>query len=126
MLAGIGVDIVEIDRFRGMIDRFGDRIAQSLLTPRELEQFYQRNQSARFLATRFAAKEAASKAMGTGIAQGVGFHAIEVSNDANGKPELLFHDKARALLQQQKIDRWMLSLSDEKHYAVAMVVLESS
>lgn len=125
MLTGIGVDIVEIGRFQRMKDRFGDRIARRLLTDNELEQFNKRNQSLTFLASRFAAKEAASKALGTGIAHGINFRSIEVVNDANGKPDLLFHDAALELIFQKKIVRCMLSLSDEKHYAVAMVVLES-
>lgn len=125
MLAGIGVDIVEIDRFRRMIERYGDRIAERLLTEGEFDQFVRRNKSASFLATRFAAKEAASKAVGTGIAQGIGFHGIEVFNDTNGKPELLFHGKAKEMLERRYIKRWMLSISDEKHYAMAMVVLET-
>lgn len=108
-----------------MVDRFGDRIAQRLLTSGEFLQYQQRNNSLSFLASRFAAKEAASKALGTGIARGIGFHAIEVMNDAAGKPDLLFHDAALELVKKRKIQRWLLSLSDEKHYAVAMVVLEA-
>lgn len=125
MLAGIGVDIVEIDRFRRMIERYGDRVARRLLTEGEFDQYLRRNKSATFLATRFAAKEAVSKAMGTGMAQGIGFHGIEVFNDTNGKPDLLFHGKAKEVLEKRYIQRWMLSLSDEKHYAVAMVALET-
>ena len=125
MVSGIGVDIVEIKRFQRMVDRFGDRVAQRLLTQREFAQYRQRNNSLSFLATRFAAKEAASKALGTGIAQGIGFHAIEVVNNGSGKPDLHFHDAALELLQQRNIHRCLLSLSDEKHYAIAMVVLET-
>lgn len=125
MVAGIGVDIVEINRFQRMVDRFGDRIPQRLLTAREFAQYQQRNKSLSFLATRFAAKEAASKALGTGIAQGIGFHAIEVVNNESGKPDLQFHDAGLELVKQRRIQRCLLTLSDEKHYAVAMVVLES-
>lgn len=125
MLAGIGVDIVEIARFQRMLERFGDRIAQRILTEQEFQQFQRRNRSAAFLSLRFAAKEAASKALGTGIAHGIGFHSIEVVNAETGKPELKFHAAADRLVQQRGIRQAMLSLSDEKHYAVAMVVLES-
>lgn len=125
MISGIGVDIVEINRFKRMLERFGDRVARRLLTPREFEQFQQRNNSLRFLATRFAAKEAASKALGTGIAKGIGFHSIEVMNNTDGQPQLEFHDAALELVQQRNLQQCLLSLSDEKHYAVAMVVLES-
>ena len=126
MICGIGVDIVEIDRVQKLLHRFGDRIAHRLLTDGEMAAFKKRNGSAAFLASRFAAKEAASKALGTGIAKGIGFHSIEVVSGPDGKPELVFHEKAHELLQQRSIDNGLLSLSDEKHYCVAMVVLESA
>ena len=97
-----------------------------MLTGQERQQFNQRQQSPVFLASRFAAKEAASKALGSGIANGIGFHSIEVVNNAQGKPELAFHDAAEHLARQLKINNALLSLSDERHYVVAMVVLESA
>ncbi len=124
MISGIGVDIAEIARFKKLVDRFGDRIAHRLLTQQEYLQYKKRGQSLSFLALRFAAKEAASKALGTGLSGGIGFHSIEVVNDNLGRPELVFHDKALSYVENKKISRAMLSLSDEKHYAVAMVVLE--
>jgi len=125
MIFGIGVDIAEIGRFQRMVDRFGDRIAKRLLTNNELQQYKKRKRSLSFLALRFAAKEATSKALGTGISGGVGFHSVEVMNNDMGKPELIFHGKALDLVRQKKITRAMLSLSDERKYAVAMVVLET-
>lgn len=125
MLVGIGIDVVETQRFERMLNRFGVRVAQRILTELELLQFNQRNQSIHFLATRFAAKEAASKALGTGIAKGVTFRSIEVVNNKQGKPELLFHAGADRVAQQLRVTTSMLSISDEKKYAVAMVVLES-
>jgi holo-[acyl-carrier protein] synthase len=125
MITGLGVDIVEISRIQKLLDRFGEKIAHRLLTEQEFAKFKQRNSSATFLASRFAAKEAASKALGTGISGGMSFRSIEVVNDERGKPELHLHDVAFSLGQQQKITRSLLSLSDEKHYAVAMVVMES-
>ena len=125
MIAGIGVDITEIARFEQMLERYADRIARRILCEREWEQFERRHRSASFLASRFAAKEAVSKALGTGIAQGIGFHGIEIINNEHGKPEICFHDTARAVIEQRGITQALLSLSDEKHYAVAMVVLEA-
>lgn len=124
MITGIGVDIVEISRMQKLLDRFGDKFAQRLLTQSEFDRFKKRRGSATFLASRFAAKEAASKALGTGISEGVSFHSIEVVNDERGKPELCLHDAALALSRRQKITRSLLTLSDEKHYAIAMVVME--
>lgn len=125
MLFGIGVDIVQIDRIQHMYDRFGDRVARRLLTSHEFEQFRKRHNSSRFLATRFAAKEAVSKAFGTGIAGGIGFHSIEVCKNAAGQPQLHFYNAAQDFVIQHDIQRCMLSLSDEQKYAVAMVVLET-
>jgi len=125
MIFGIGVDIVEISRFERIKQRFGDRFVQRLLTQRELAQYHKRNGSINFIASRFAAKEAASKALGTGIAQGISFKSIEVVNDEQGKPKLQFHDAAKALITKHNVRQPLLSLSDEKHYAVAMVVLEA-
>jgi holo-[acyl-carrier protein] synthase len=126
MLLGIGVDIVEIERVERLLDRFGERIARRLLTPREFEQFTARGAPAGFLASRFAAKEATAKALGTGIAQGVGFHGIEVVNSASGQPGLNLQAGAAAWANRLGVAASHLSLSDEKHYCVAMVVLETA
>ncbi len=124
MISGIGVDIAEIARFKRLVTRYGDSFAHRILTDQEFNQYLKRKRSASFLASRFAAKEAASKAIGTGLSGGIWFHSIEVANDRSGKPELLFHDQADSHLKARKINHAMLSLSDEKHYVVAMVVLE--
>jgi len=126
MVSGIGIDIAEIARFERMVERFGDKVAHRVLTTQEFQQYKKRNSSMSFLALRFAAKEAASKAFGTGIAKGIGFHSIEVVNSDEGKPELVFHEAAAELIKQRSISSAFLSLSDEKHYAVAMVVLETA
>ena len=126
MVKGIGVDIVEIQRLQRIRERFGERFAQRLLSETEFAQFEQRRHSIKFLASRFAAKEAASKALGTGMAQGISFKSIEVVNDELGKPSLQFHDAAQERLEQLQASNVQLSLSDEQHYAVAMVVIESS
>ena len=124
MISGIGVDIAEIARFKTMVERFGDRVGKRILTTQEFQQYQNRKNSLSFLALRFAAKEAASKALGTGIASGIGFQCIEVVNTEQGKPELVFHGAAKELIQRRNISSTFLSLSDEKHYAVAMVVVE--
>ena len=125
MIAGIGVDIAETARFESLYRKYGDRIVKRLLTPGERDQFKRRSHPERFLATRFAAKEATVKALGTGFDHGVGFKSIEVKNNGFGKPELVFHNQARDLIKNRNINVAHLSISDEKHYVVAMVVLES-
>lgn len=125
MIAGIGVDIAETERFASLYQKYGDRIVKRLLTTVEQGQIKQRSSPDRFLATRFAAKEAAVKALGTGFDHGVGFKNIEVKNNSLGKPELFFYNEALNLITNRNINSVHLSISDEKHYVVAMVVLES-
>ncbi len=125
MIVGIGVDIAETVRFEKLSARFGERFARRILTDDELAEFDRRKQSNIYLATRFAAKEAVAKALGTGIGEQLGFHSIQIDNDTQGKPLLRFLGSATDLIADLKIKNAMISLSDEKHYVVAMVVLES-
>lgn len=125
MIAGIGVDIAETARVARLAEEFGERFARRILTDDELAEFRKRKFAHSFLATRFAAKEAVAKALGTGIGKEIGFHAIQVENDAQGRPGLRFLGEGAALIEKRKINNAMISLSDEKHYVVAMVVLET-
>lgn len=125
MILGLGNDIVEIERIAAVLARQGDAFARRILTPTEFEQWQQTKMPERFLAKRFAAKEAASKALGTGIAQGVSFQDFEIQHDSLGKPELFLTGKAAQLAQARAVARLLVSLSDEKHYALATVILES-
>ena len=125
MLNGIGIDIVETERVRGLLQRYGERFIKRVLTDNEEAVFNRRGAKAAFLASRFAAKEAASKALGTGMRCGVGFKSFELVNDSLGKPQLVFHGEAELIRRARNISRVQVSLSDERHYAVAMVVLES-
>jgi holo-[acyl-carrier protein] synthase len=124
MIVGIGVDIAETERFEKIWARFDGRIAQRILTQNELIEFERRHKPASYLATRFAAKEAAAKALGTGFGCGVGYKSIEINNDKNGKPSLKFFNKALQMADQKRVENVFVSLSDEKHYVVAMVILE--
>ena len=124
MIIGIGVDIAETERFERIYARFGVRIARRILTSNELKEFDRRKQPASYLATRFAAKEAAAKALGTGFGATVGYKSIEVENDESGKPSLNFSGGASQLANRKQVTNVFVSLSDEKHYVVAMVVLE--
>jgi holo-[acyl-carrier protein] synthase len=125
VIVGIGVDIAETARVEKLIAKYGQRFARRILTADELLEFDRRKHSSSYLATRFAAKEAVAKALGTGIGEQFGFHSIQVDNDAQGKPLLRFMDSAVDLIAGLNINNAMISLSDEKHYVVAMVVLES-
>lgn len=125
MIVGIGVDIIEIARVDKLNQEFGERFARRVLTNDELLEFERRKRSSGYLATRFAAKEAVAKACGTGIGAELGFHSMQIENDAQGKPLLRFLEAADALVTRLQIRNSQVSLSDEKHYVVAMVVLES-
>ena len=124
MIVGVGVDIAETKRFENLYSRYGERIARRILTESEQVEFGRRNNPASYLATRFAAKEAAAKALGTGFGCGVGYKSIEIKNNNQGKPILKFINSALELARQKQVENVFVSLSDEKHYVVAMVILE--
>lgn len=124
MIFGIGTDIVELARIANDIEKFGDRFAAKILTEKEMEDYrVSKNQTA-FLAKRFAAKEAVSKAMGTGIRNGALLTQIEVDHDDSGKPVLRFHKTAEEFINENKIDSTHISISDERHHAIAFATLE--
>ncbi|MGD2170929.1 MAG: holo-ACP synthase [Gammaproteobacteria bacterium] len=125
MIVGIGVDIAETARVRELAARFGERFAQRILTEDERAEFARRNCPGDYLATRFAAKEALAKALGTGIGGRFGFHSAQIDHDSAGRPVVRFLAPAEDLVRDLKITNAMISLSDERHYVVAMVVLES-
>lgn len=99
-ILGLGTDIVEIARIEQVISRSGDRLAQRVLSEGEWQQYQAHQQPVRFLAKRFAVKEAAAKAFGTGIRGGLAFNQFEVWNDEQGKPGLRFFQRAQELAQQ--------------------------
>ncbi len=124
-IVGLGTDIAEIERLEQALARSGEGFAQRILCEEEMLRFAQVKQKGRYLAKRFAVKEAASKALGTGIAKGVTFHDFCVDNDEWGKPVLTLSGKAQHLAQSRGVSHIHLSISDERHYAVATVILES-
>lgn len=124
-IVGLGTDIAEIERVEKALARTGEAFARRILTEQEMLTFASLKQPGRFLAKRFAAKEAASKALGTGIADGVSFQDFNIGNDALGKPNLSLSGRAAALAAQLGVVHIHLSLSDERHYAVATVILET-
>ncbi len=122
-IAGIGTDLVSIPRMQAMLDRHGNRIARRILGEDEFREFQHSSQPAAYLAKRFAAKEATAKALGTGFRQGLSLRHIQVRNDALGKPELCLFHQAQILAEQLNIGQQLISLSDERHYALAFVTL---
>lgn len=124
MIYGIGTDIVEVERIEASLNQFGDAFAKRILAESEWESYTQSKLKARFIAKRFAAKEAFSKALGTGIRGEVSFHNIAISHDDLGKPILVFGPALQDLLNTKHITQSHISISDEKNLAVAYVILE--
>ena len=124
MILGTGTDLIDIRRIERALARFGHRFARRVLVDDEYQRFCTHVKPAHYLAKRFAAKEAFSKAMGTGIHFPVSWHNVSVANERSGKPYLKFSEPLAALLVQRGISRAHLSLSDEVEMACAFVVLE--
>jgi holo-[acyl-carrier protein] synthase len=124
MIHGIGTDIVEVSRIEDSLARFGAAFAKRMLTEQEWHGFAQSKTQARFLAKRFAAKEAFSKALGTGLRSPVTLQNIGVAHDDLGKPVFQLAPELQSMLDQRGISSTHLSISDEKALAVAFVVLE--
>lgn len=124
MIYGIGTDLVEPSRIARLLDKYGERFARRLLTDEEWPDYINSNQPAMFLAKRFAAKEALSKAIGTGMRHPVSLSHIGITHDCLGKPYFTFHPTLSALVRDEGIVRHHLSISDELNLACAFVVLE--
>lgn len=124
MIYGIGTDVVQIDRIAGSLERFGDRLVNRLLLPAEREQYELVNRKVRFLAMRFAAKEAIVKAMGTGFAHGVWARDIGVVQNPWGKPEIVYSERGLAMCERLGIGSGHISLTDEAGLVMAFAVLE--
>ena len=125
VIFGIGTDIVEYPRIETMWARYGARFAERVLSQSELVEFQVSRHPARFLAKRFAAKEAFSKAVGSGLRHPVSLRRISIIHDDLGKPTLQFDEVLQRYLAQLGISGQHLSVSDERDIIVAFVVLET-
>jgi holo-[acyl-carrier protein] synthase len=124
VIYGVGTDVVEIGRIQNALERFGERFARRILCEPELRRFHGHRLPANYLAKRFAAKEAFTKALGTGIHAPANWHGVWVRNLPSGKPVLEFSDALKQLLSQRKISTAHVSLTDERGVAMATVILE--
>lgn len=128
MIFGIGTDMVQQSRITDSIERFGERFEKRILTEREYSQLRARPRDAvqrtRFLAQRFAAKEAFSKALGTGIRDGVVWRDMGVHNEPSGKPVLHLSEKLNSRVAGLGIRDMHVTLTDEAGMTVAVVILE--
>lgn len=124
-IIGLGTDIVEISRIEAVVERSGEKLARRILSPAEWQHYQQHQQPIRFLAKRFAVKEAAAKAFGTGIRNGLAFNQFEVVNDTLGKPTLRLHQRAAELATELGVKSLHVTLADERRYACATVIIEN-
>ncbi|KXW56824.1 holo-ACP synthase [Ferrovum sp. PN-J185] len=124
MIIGIGTDIVKISRIHQALTRFGHRFAEKILTEYEMDRFKKHVQPARYLAKRFAVKEAFSKAMGTGIRSPVTWKNIGTTHYPSGAPRLDFSLTLQELVKSRGITHTHLTVTDEENMAIAFVILE--
>ncbi len=123
MIFGIGVDVLETQRVAHTLERFGARFLERLLMPQEQEQLARTERRERFVAMRFAAKEAIVKAMGTGFAHGIWIRDVGVVQNAWGKPEIIFSARGNEMRRRLGIGEGHVTLTDEAGLVVAVAVL---
>jgi holo-[acyl-carrier protein] synthase len=126
VILGIGIDIIEVKRIQASYEKFGERFLHRILHPNEISYCLSHRVPGPFLAARFAAKEAISKAFGTGIGAQLGWQDMEVGRKDSGEPFAIFHDKGQALLNARNARAVLISLSHTQAHAAAIAVLESS
>lgn len=122
-ILGIGTDIVEIARITAIWQKYGLAFAKHILAIEEMQELSKTNHPERFLAKRFAAKEAVAKALGTGFRNNVYLSQIRIINDVHGKPEVIFLAKTKAFVASLGAVSCYLSIADEIHYSIAFVLL---
>jgi holo-[acyl-carrier protein] synthase len=124
MILGTGIDIIEVARIRASLEKFGERFGQRVLLPDEIAYCLAHKDAAPFVAARFAAKEAISKAFGTGIGAALGWQDMEICKKESGEPFVVLHGKGKKLFEARGAKRLLVSLSHTEHYAAATAVLE--
>ncbi len=123
MIFGVGIDVLQADRIRGVYQRFGEHFVDRLLLPQERAQLQLTRRPERFLAMRFAAKEAVVKAMGTGFAHGMWIRDVGIVQNAWGKPELIYSERGDSLRRRMGIGEGHITLTDEAGLVVAVAIL---
>src|SRR5690242_20129068 len=122
MILGIGIDIIEVARIQASHEKFGERFINRILHPNEIKYCLSHRVPGPFLAARFAAKEAISKAFGTGIGAQLGWHDMEVGRKESGEPFVILHDKGQALLKERGASHVLISLSHTADHATAVAI----
>ena len=125
MILGTGIDIIEVARIAASLEKFGERFVNRILLPDEIAYCQLHKNPAPFLAARFAAKEAVSKAFGTGIGAQLAWRDIEIRRKETGEPFVLLHGKGGELFAARGAARLLVSLTHTQHYAAATAILEA-
>ena len=125
MIIGIGIDLVEAKRIQKLLDEYADRFAARVLNSEEREYYERSSRPMWFLANRFAAKEALSKALGTGLRYPVTLHSIGVISTEIGRPEFSYSEPLKSYLESRNVTNAHLSITHEKGLVCAVVVLEA-
>jgi len=124
MILGTGIDIIEVARIAASFEKFGERFVNRILLPDEIVYCFGHKNPAPFLAARFAAKEAISKAFGTGIGAALGWQDMEICKKESGEPFVVLHGNGRELFTTRGAKQLLVSLSHTDNYAAATAVLE--
>ena len=124
MVLGTGIDIIEVKRIAASHEKFGERFLNRILLPGEIAYCLSHKMPGPFLAARFAAKEAISKAFGTGIGAALGWQDMEIRRKQSGEPFVVLHGKGEQLFAARGAKRLLVSLSHTANYAAATAVLE--
>ncbi len=124
MILGVGIDIIEVARIASAYEKFGERFVNRVLHADEIAYCLSHKNPAPFLAVRFAAKEAISKAFGTGIGARLGWQDMEIRRKQSGEPFVVLHGQGKKLFKSRRAKRLLVSLSHTANYAAATAVLE--
>jgi holo-[acyl-carrier protein] synthase len=124
MILGVGIDIIEVERIAASLERFGERFLSRILHPNEISYCMSHKTPAPFVAARFAAKEAVSKAFGTGIGAQLGWRDLEVGKKESGEPFIILHGGGQTLLESKGGRAVRISLSHTQGHATAVAILE--
>ncbi len=126
MIFGIGIDLIRIERLEQSIERHGDRFARRILMPEELAGYFDRKFKGRYLAMRFAGKEAVAKSLGTGFAHGIWVRDIGIVHNPRGKPDVIFSERGKKVCAELGVGHCHVSLSDEAGIAMAYAIAEKA
>ena len=124
MILGIGIDIIEVARIAASLEKFGHRFGERILLKAETAYCLDHRCPAPFVAARFAAKEAISKAFGTGIGAQLGWQDMEIAHRESGEPYVILHGKGKKLFESRRAKNIFVSISHTKDYAAVVAVLE--